>query len=254
MSADAIKSGPLRLTISGGDSVSGLVYAGFPCTSGPQNALGHSLLQEVLAMPAKIRTDHLQPILKRAFHRLVRSGDYPKTPNGTRRSGSVSITRCKRPSGVGSRAMRWPMPSPGSAATSSICGRLIHPVIRPPGETGRCGSGSDLGSAIRERATGDRPNVVARSATRMLAAWCARSRTAARVRQRCTTLPATALPTFGERRSPQRARPVCRHRSYARGLVARRDNDSAPRLFCLRVEKSRGVPLRPDRPKISLRH
>lgn len=31
-------------------------------------------------MPAEIRTDHLQHMLKRSFHCLVRSGDYPKTP------------------------------------------------------------------------------------------------------------------------------------------------------------------------------
>jgi hypothetical protein len=206
VSADAIKSRPLRLTISGVDPVSGLVYAGFPCTSGPQNAPDHSLLQEILAMPAKIRTDHLQHILKRLFHRLGRSGDYPKTPEW---SPSIRIGVAYPLQAAlrgGSRAMRWPMPSPGSAATSAICGRLIDPVIRPPGGTGRCGSGSDLGNAIRERATGDRPNVIARSATRMLAAWCARSRTAARVRsaaRRFLRQPYRLL-VNGDRRSERR--------------------------------------------------
>lgn len=32
-------------------------------------------------MPAKVSSDHLQPILKRAFDHLVQSGDYPKTPD-----------------------------------------------------------------------------------------------------------------------------------------------------------------------------
>ena len=196
MSADAIKSGPLRLTISGIDSMSGLVYAGFPCASGPQDAPDHSLLQEVWAMPAKIRIDHLPPILKRAFDRLVRSGDYPKTSDW---SPSIRIG-VDYPLQVG---LRGGIESDAVAdAVARLCCHLgnLRGADGPPGGTGRCGSGSDLGSAVRGRATGDRPNVVARSATRMLAAWYARSRTAARVRQRCATLPATALPTFCERR------------------------------------------------------